>query len=241
MDEPLKQRLVGAAVLISLGVIFLPIILDGGKKPQFEKIDITMPPAPAIDYETVVEPVPETSTSSTNFQTPPQIAPSPLVVEHSTTSINIQRYPSSNIEDKRLTSSRLNIDTQPKKIDSTESVPVSNNQLPAKPLQQAPVKPSTTSLEQSAIQKPVLPDKPLSVTSAWVVQVGSFSSRENAIKLRNQLRKQGFTSFTESFEQDNQIAYRVRIGPQISRKKAEQLLQKLKSVSNKTGIIVSYP
>ena len=44
MDSGLKQRLIGAAVLISLAVLFLPAVLDGRKKQQFEANFI--PPQP---------------------------------------------------------------------------------------------------------------------------------------------------------------------------------------------------
>lgn len=44
MDSGLKQRLIGAAVLISLAVLFLPAVLDGRKNQQFESDFI--PPKP---------------------------------------------------------------------------------------------------------------------------------------------------------------------------------------------------
>ena len=62
MDQMLKQRLIGAIVIISLAVIFIPMILEG---PDDELSPRTqnMPPPPTIDYQTEVElPVPEEST-----------------------------------------------------------------------------------------------------------------------------------------------------------------------------------
>ncbi len=79
MNEKLKQRLVGAVVLISLAVIFIPMLLDGGErstmpmfgsnipeKPdyQFEPLEIPLQPVPPIDEERPVlidkpEPEPE--------------------------------------------------------------------------------------------------------------------------------------------------------------------------------------
>jgi DedD protein len=59
MDQMLKQRLIGAIVIIALAVIFIPMILEG---PDDELSSRTqdMPPAPTIDYQTEVElPVPE--------------------------------------------------------------------------------------------------------------------------------------------------------------------------------------
>lgn len=65
MNEKLKQRLVGAIVLVSLAVIFLPMLLDGGgerssmpvfgsnipDKPDyhFEPLDIPLQPVKTVD------------------------------------------------------------------------------------------------------------------------------------------------------------------------------------------------
>jgi len=54
MDQMLKQRLIGAIVIIALAVIFIPMILEG---PDDELSPRTqdMPPPPTIDYQTEVE------------------------------------------------------------------------------------------------------------------------------------------------------------------------------------------
>ena len=58
MDQMLKQRLIGAIVIISLAVIFIPMILEGpddGLSPRTQD----MPPPPTIDYQSEVDlPVP---------------------------------------------------------------------------------------------------------------------------------------------------------------------------------------
>ncbi len=53
MEPALKQRLVGAAVLVALAVIFLPMLIQG-PAPQSGVADVPLdaPPAPAGDYET---------------------------------------------------------------------------------------------------------------------------------------------------------------------------------------------
>ena len=58
MDQMLKQRLIGAIVLISLAVIFIPMILEGPDDKLSPRTQ-DMPPPPTIDYQTEVElPVP---------------------------------------------------------------------------------------------------------------------------------------------------------------------------------------
>ena len=53
MDSGLKQRLIGAAVVIALGVIFLPMLVQGPAPDSgVSDIPLNMPGAPQGDYET---------------------------------------------------------------------------------------------------------------------------------------------------------------------------------------------
>jgi len=54
MDSSLKQRLIGAAVLGALAVIFLPMLLQGPdvKEPDAAEVPIDMPAAPGQKFET---------------------------------------------------------------------------------------------------------------------------------------------------------------------------------------------
>jgi cell division protein FtsN len=60
--------------------------------------------------------------------------------------------------------------------------------------------------------------------------VGSFTEQQNADKVRNQLRTQGFSAFlSTSKSSTGSTLYRVRLGPQGSRVESEKLLQRLRS------------
>lgn len=48
MDKRLKQRLIGAAVLVALAVIFLPMLLTGPVERQALDVPIEVPPRPRI-------------------------------------------------------------------------------------------------------------------------------------------------------------------------------------------------
>jgi cell division septation protein DedD len=53
MDSRLKQRLVGAAVLVALAVIFLPMLVQGPAPDSgVSDVPLSMPDAPRADYET---------------------------------------------------------------------------------------------------------------------------------------------------------------------------------------------
>jgi len=52
----LKQRLIGAAVLLALGVIFIPMILDGSGNPVLGEIPAIPRPLDAVDPQALVIP-----------------------------------------------------------------------------------------------------------------------------------------------------------------------------------------
>jgi len=81
MDQKLKQRLVGAVVLISLAVIFIPIILEGPDDEWSPRVQ-EIPVPPQIEYQTEVElPVPAEPARETPAAQEP--APPPVTPETS--------------------------------------------------------------------------------------------------------------------------------------------------------------
>lgn len=77
--------------------------------------------------------------------------------------------------------------------------------------------------------------------SAWVVQAGSFSEEKNANLLRDRLRKAGYPAFVESSEGTQKAMFRVRVGPELDRNRADRYLKKLKESFAIDGLVVSYP
>ncbi len=51
METTLKQRLIGAAVIIALAVIFVPMILDGSGREQSVALNMEVPPEPTFTFE----------------------------------------------------------------------------------------------------------------------------------------------------------------------------------------------
>ncbi len=72
-----------------------------------------------------------------------------------------------------------------------------------------------------------------------MVQVGAFSSKANAIVLRDRLRNGGHPAFVEANGDNTQ--YRVRIGPEIDKQVANELRDKVAADFGQTGIVVRYP
>lgn len=81
---------------------------------------------------------------------------------------------------------------------------------------------------------------PTVAVSSWVVQVGSFSSEKNAFALRDKLRESDFSAFVEKLERGNSATYRVRIGPEVMKKQAEQELIRLKDTMKMDGLVMRH-
>jgi DedD protein len=67
-----------------------------------------------------------------------------------------------------------------------------------------------------------------SSTGMWAVQLGSFSSQENAERLAAELRKQGHAAFLSQVTTANGQLHRVRVGPQADRAAADAVAEQLR-------------
>ena len=177
MEEGLKKRLIGAAVLASLAVIFVPLL--------FEEPPTRPPPLPPLPSK---PPVTDFASEMLRDEVPAvtPLAPKPIEVE-------------------------------PRQ----EAVPT------AKP---APAGPAPKKAEQRA------------GLSAWVIQVGSFSSRENAQKLVARLRDARLpTPDPELVDLRGKRYYRVKVGPVVERSEADGMLDRVNTIAGTKARVQQYP
>jgi DedD protein len=79
------------------------------------------------------------------------------------------------------------------------------------------------------------------VIEAWAVQVGSFASRDNADRLVSQLVASGFSAFITQIEEGGRPLYRVRVGPEQDRRRAEVLAERLAGEVDVAPKVVEHP
>jgi len=79
------------------------------------------------------------------------------------------------------------------------------------------------------------------VVKGWVVQVGSFRQKSNAIALRDRLKIAGFSAFEERASGSATPIYRVKVGPEQNRERANVLKAKLLAKQKLNGIVMSQP
>lgn len=210
MDSALKQRLIGAAVLIALAVIFVPMFLSGSP-PKTETVteNLAIPPAPEREFQTRVVPTENGK---------PAAAPAP-VAEHVTPAGS----------DKVAT-----VDAGANPRLATE-VPYSETPgaTPA-PAASKPTAAATKPVETAAARP--LPERAApaaSSTGRYAVHLGIFANGANADALVASAKKQGLAAYTESAEVDGKPATRVRLGPYEDRSTAEAARLKLQKADPK--------
>ena len=196
--DTLKQRVVGAFVIISLAVIFLPMIFDEPHQ-QESNIIVPVPPRPSFQIKEIDKPVrPEFQRLEFNLET------QKVVEEETNVSASKQ-----NDADKNVPSTNETVvdNQEATKINVKEEKRQSSEELREK---------SSPSVSHLPIFKNV-----------WMVQLGTFSQTENAYQLRDQLRRDGFDGHTKKVDLNGGNAIRVFTGPFVDKAEAEKIKLKI--------------
>jgi len=206
VERRLKERLIGASVLVLAAVIFIPMLLDDTTQYNSEIKKSNIPKKPEGEFSTRIIPIEEFQPAS---EAVTQTVPIPVPVTVTEGSVPPAE-----------TGARGSVPEEPGPGDPETAGSSSTTDLP---------------VAASSIQ-----GKDVGVR-AWIVQLGSFSSEENAQKLNDSLRKQGFSAFVEPLQQKSGIIYRVRVGPELLRSDAEDIRVKIKKSMQMDGLVIPYP
>jgi len=91
--------------------------------------------------------------------------------------------------------------------------------------------------------KPASPGAPKPVPkglTSWVVQVAALSTPEAAQKLEVDLRNKGFHAFVEKVEGPTRPLWRVRVGPEVERTRADALATDVKKRTGLDAVVRKY-
>lgn len=218
----LRQRLWGAAVLIALLVIFLPLLLDGaGSESQYRRVEsLRAEPPRILDQDGVPEAVDMTSKLQTEIaldRSNATIRVDASVVEN-TPGVNSLNQGDAGLESSGLAGTALVSIAETRDSLATPKAVPAPRPKPARPTTSRSTEPLT----------------------AWVVQAGSFGEEANALAVRDKLRRAGFPSFVTPTESATPM-YRVRVGPMINLQQAEANRNKVIRLLDREAIVVSYP
>lgn len=189
METAVKERLIGAAVLVVLVVVVVPALLKGPRHPP-----AAATPAPG---ETRVVEIDLTGADKSREQgaadlpiasTPP--APVPTTGEGSSEPPTIAATP------------------ERAKVEKS----IEPAQLPASP--------------------PAIPPG-----AAWAVQVAALSNRDAAAKMVADLKRRNYAAFVLEYRADGRVLYRVRVGPEAQRDRADAIAAKLKADGFRPAVV----
>jgi DedD protein len=251
MDVQLKQRLVGLTVIFSLAVIFLPMLLDGAGISRERMPDQPFPPEPEIeagvnieelvielDKKTeklvrlepvIVDEISDPPGTDETQVTPSDEAVAPLV-DKPTTPPASENAP----KDEPKTEPRV----------SADKPPASSTSRPeAKPpvAEQAGEKEKVAAKADTEQDAQAEDSNRQSGGQSWVVQTGSFQEKDKAYAQRDTIRKSRLGAvFIEKYQHKGQLRYRVRMGPFLTREKANVVRNKLRAKHNLRAILMRY-
>jgi DedD protein len=229
VERIVKERLVGAAVLMAAAIILIPEMLSGGP-----------------DRDSRAEPAQSRSdgpikTYTIDLSQSPSTQPTSAVVDN--------RAP----PPEQPTSTQPAV-TQPAEPSSSGSQPAASDQVkPEVPQQSAATPPPPEPVRSESIKpvvepptraparstpRPLASDAGAPTSGRWAVQVGSYSKEATAERLAKQLRDQGQSAFVMPVKSGSATLYRVRIGPLQDRVSAEAVLRDVKSPG---ATIVAHP
>jgi DedD protein len=106
----------------------------------------------------------------------------------------------------------------------------------AAPAPAAPTAPPVTANPMAPANNVAAP-APRAEPGTFVVQLGSFGSRENAERLVRDMTARGFATFIAPITSNGRELYRVRVGPTRDRASAEALAAALKRVGQSGSIV----
>jgi DedD protein len=233
MNEAIKQRLVGGVVLLALGVIFIPIVLDFDNGRELASKETLIPPRPDNNFESVKIPL-----QKWRDKTVADVAPE--VEQPPRDTINLEKTVATNAA--HTSSAREPSATNAGDDNAASPAPARDLVAATRSRESAP---ATEKVAKKPVEQKKTPVEPRPVmagpatgTTAWAVQVGSFSQRKNAEALRNKLLESGYRAYVMSFETNGKTVVRVRVGPELVRAEADQLQKKLqKELSLQTMVV----
>ncbi|MEG3112554.1 cell division protein DedD [Pantoea sp. T14] len=243
MASKFQNRLVGTIILVAVGVIVLPGLLDGQKKHYKEEF-AAIPLVPKADDQQDSEMVPPV-TQSLPAQ-PPEGAGAAVdnnggksnsVAEHGSIKPGDDSQPSVVTPPPvhQTAPSQPVSQPKPKPIEPPKPKPV--EQPKPKPVEQPKPKP----VEQpKAAEQPKTTESSAPTGQAYVVQLGALKNASKVNEIVAQLRLSGYRAFTvPSSPVQGQIT-RIYVGPDASKAKMQEAVSELKSISGLGGVVKPY-
>lgn len=226
MENSLKQRIVGAVVLIALAVIFLPAVLKEKTEQKTFESQIPAKPIELDKYQVDAE------TIAKNKQLSEKLDEIENAAETETENSVIEDE-----ADTALAKSKSAKSESAKSKLAETSEKVSSD--PAKQPKQKAVAQSKQPIDDKQQIKETL-GKAFK-EAAWVIKVASFSNLDNARKMIAQLKQKGYKAYRRSGKnQQGKTVYRIYVGPYIEKSRASSQLDAVSALSQSKAMLMVF-
>ena len=225
MASKFQNRLTGTIVLVALGVIILPGLLDGQKKHyQDEFAAIPLVPKPGDRDEPDMLPA---ATQALPAQPPEGAAEEVRAGDAAAPSLDPSRLAANN-----------NIEIDPVPVEQPKAV-----EKP-KPVEKPQPKPQRDkAAEQLAAASETTPPAKQDATptgKAYVVQLGALHNADKVNEVVSKLRGAGYRVYTSPSTPVQGKITRILVGPEASKDKLKGSLGELKQISGLSGVVMNH-
>ena len=223
-----KYRLVGATVLVLIGVVGFPLLFDKQPRPIAVDTPIDIPDRNKLAPLTLPNaagslPTPTTSTSVT-AQAPTEASVPASDKSAPTATAANEPGVITETSDKNVPLAQVN------KAEVATKNTVIDVPKPTRPAASAPVSKATESASVQALLDAKSLDEPAAGASRFVVQVGAFADAARAREVRLKVEQAGLKTYTHVAETKDGTRIRVRVGPFVSKPEAEKAAEKIKKL-----------
>jgi DedD protein len=259
MDQELKQRLIGAAVITALAAIFVPMLFDDPVDETGKSInELKIPELPAKAQDVEIMPLPEKVedvATAEDAEKPVNAAPE-VVEEADAGEADVEApRPATRLSAKGTAvpakqPHAVEPDEGAVQADADAPVAEAEDVMPAVKPAKPPVQPQRAQSLPAAstapkVLKPAVkvpettpaenPAKPATTVSEagtrWYLNAGSFSQKDNAVALQDSLKQQGFAASVREAAGPKGTVFKVRIGPMLDKAKAQAVKNKLTQIN----------
>ena len=225
MRRRARHRLIGASVLVVLGVVGFPLLFDTQPRPVSVDIAVDIPDRasakPLVDTST-----PKPLSASAGLDAKEEVVPEakPEVKAEAKPEPKAEAKP--DVKPETAMAAAAGAAAVAAVVPKAETKPE-----PAKADAKPAVKPEAKTAEAKADVKPAKPSDSKDTGARFVVQAGSFSDEAKLRETRSKLEKAGITTYTQVIEGKDGRRVRVRVGPFTSRDEADKVARKIKQLS----------
>ena len=244
MASKFQNRLVGTVILVALGVIVLPGLLDGKKKHyEDEFAAIPLVPKPGDAHEIDVIPPANQALPSV----PPEGAGALVEQQQAAAEASAQQAANQTTQPQQpAVVAPPPIETKP--VQPTKPKPVESKPVEVKPVE---VKPKPVPTPPKVEPKPEVKPEPKAETKpaveekaptgqAYVVQLGALKNAAKVNEIVASLRLSGHRAYTVPSTPVQGEITRIYVGPDASKQKLQASLAELNGISGLSGQVKAY-